>query len=621
MEAIDEFIKKNKVLTLPRISSQAMLDEICPVSSRSPRHLSVILPVTSHGSETEHVDAFRRYVKDTQTMWKGKKVNFAYMYVDKQKDWMRPFAEKRKEKLKNEGRDLLKARFTWLEGAWTGHKETDDLIMNVVEQRKRLDETCTVGNVNDEYGLSIFTRCSRAFWRMWEVVWFHLFNEETYMFLSAVGSLFMIMSIGWLCSYFNEKPSDFKKRKPKANDVADLTGDPTTTNEWHPDDPNTKKKESESSKQQSAGKSKLAAVMKPLIHELRAETYFVFEQCLKTMLVDEISQFDIECIDLVQYPFVSKKLRDIAKTCDGKHSHVHTTHMCAASVAQGTGYNELDELMKNPRPLRFVFHLLKVFEPNEYEHESWQLGEEDKLKSVEELRQKGNDLFVKKESEDLSNLLLPLFSNGSFILRENLLIKEKVDELEEEMKSSNEKIVRIEKELAAQYEVLRKIRSGGNKSGSRGMENKDYAEEKERNRSIVILHVAEGQSRFALENNMEDLKKVNEILKHIDGGTSPVAVYRLGRPRDDNKCRLLKVVMPSSSSQRDILFKAHRLRSYVNSPNPPIYIRRSMSPEELKEYREKRPEKRHKAQTTVTMNNVDVEMSPSDVQPVLTPKN
>ncbi|EGT53783.1 hypothetical protein CAEBREN_09017 [Caenorhabditis brenneri] len=201
------------------------------------------------------------------------------------------------------------------------------------------------------------------------------------------------------------------------------------------------------------------------------------------------------------------------------------------------------------------------------------------------------------------------------------VIKEKVDELEEEMKSSNEKIVRIEKELAAQYEVLRKIRTGGNEGGSRGMENKDYAEEKERNRSVVILHVAEGQSRFALENNMEDLKKVNEILKHIDGGTSPVAVYRLGRPREDNKCRLLKVVMPSSSSQRDILFKAHRLRSLVNAPNPPIYIRRSMSPEELKEYREKRAEKRQKAQTTVNMSNIDVEMTPSDVQPVLTPKN
>lgn len=53
------------------------------------------------------------------------------------------------------------------------------------------------------------------------------------------------------------------------------------------------------------------------------------------MLVDEISQFDVECIDLVQYPFVSKKLRDLVKPCDGKHSHAHTTHMCAASIAQG----------------------------------------------------------------------------------------------------------------------------------------------------------------------------------------------------------------------------------------------------------------------------------------------
>ncbi|CAO4364721.1 unnamed protein product [Caenorhabditis nigoni] len=301
MEALDEFIERNKMLTLPRISSQVMLDEVCPVSSRSPRHLCVLLPVTSHSSEAEHVDAFRRYVKDTQTMWKSKNVKFAYIYVDKQKDWMKPFAEKRKGELKNEGRDLLifwrleykKARFAWLEGAWTGNKETDDVIMNVVEQRKRLDETCTVGNINDEFGLSVFTKVSRAFWRMWEVVWFHVSNEETYMFLSAVGTLFMIMSIGWIFSYFSEKPSDIKKRKPKANDVADLTGDPTTGNDWHPDDPNTKKKEGDSTKQSNNGKSKWAVAMKPLIHELRAETYFGMIRLLKPgcrsmiLLVDE----------------------------------------------------------------------------------------------------------------------------------------------------------------------------------------------------------------------------------------------------------------------------------------------------------------------------------------------
>ncbi|CAI2343693.1 unnamed protein product [Caenorhabditis sp. 36 PRJEB53466] len=700
-EALDEFIEKNKLLTLPRLSSQAMLDDICPVSSRSPRHLCVVLPVTSTSYEAAHVEAFRLYVRDSAEMWKAKKVHFSYVYIDKQKEFMRPFAEKRRGELKNEGRDLLifwrteyvKAKFTWLEGAWTGRKETDDLIMNVVEQRKRLDESCTVNAINNEYGLSIFTRFSRSLWRMWEVLWFHLSNEETYMFLSAVGTLTMIMCIGWLFSYFSEKPDAIKKRKPKANDVADLTGDATTANDWHPDDPNTKKKEGDASKSVPA-KSKWAVIMKPLIHELRAETYFgmirllkpgcrsmillvdpeskeallnkfsqyvyplrnnktfsfgylvvpknldwfrkllehtlptdgnptpepdvsqsmykrlklinhrhtigtvltlcgwklyfsiyhpkhvelsrrnfidtdeepssddeasyrsdefasmgekkklhrsssqrgvnvenvldgfpnwmdrllegsirryyipewpdnlkmsfkgpiikktlsggkgllptykdgtkaifhyqtlfplekpeknerlpesrdgfkviddtkkawpegygkplelvfgkqfqlpVFETCLKAMHIDEVAQFDISCIDLIQYPFVSKKLRDIVKPCDGKH-HAHTTHMCAASVAQGTGYDELDELMKNPRPLRFVFHLLQVLEPDQYEHDSWQLDEKGKLESVEVLRQRGNTHFVNKEYKEAIDVYRDALTRlDTLILRE-----------------------------------------------------------------------------------------------------------------------------------------------------------------------------------------------------------
>lgn len=66
------------------------------------------------------------------------------------------------------------------------------------------------------------------------------------------------------------------------------------------------------------------------------------------MQTDEVSEFDIECIDLIQYPFVSKKLRDIVKPCDGKHDkHTgHTTHMCAASVAQGYVKKELYRKIK-----------------------------------------------------------------------------------------------------------------------------------------------------------------------------------------------------------------------------------------------------------------------------------
>ena len=39
----------------------------------------------------------------------------------------------------------------------------------------------------------------------------------------------------------------------------------------------------------------------------------VFEECLQTMLADEVAAFDCQPVDMIPYPMVSKKLRDISK--------------------------------------------------------------------------------------------------------------------------------------------------------------------------------------------------------------------------------------------------------------------------------------------------------------------
>ena len=67
-------------------------------------------------------------------------------------------------------------------------------------------------------------------------------------------------------------------------------------------------------------------------------------------------------------------------------------------------------------------------------------------------------------------------------------IQKKVEYLEDEMKLSNEKIEKLEKELAAQYEELKRVSPGGKELKWPRSETRDFAEEKERNRSIVILH-------------------------------------------------------------------------------------------------------------------------------------
>ncbi|VDK30581.1 unnamed protein product, partial [Anisakis simplex] len=56
----------------------------------------------------------------------------------------------------------------------------------------------------------------------------------------------------------------------------------------------------------------------------------------------------------------------------------------------GTGYEILDELLKKPQSLRFIFHLLEVLQPEDYEAESWQLEPDEKLASVTVLKQTGN---------------------------------------------------------------------------------------------------------------------------------------------------------------------------------------------------------------------------------------
>jgi AH receptor-interacting protein len=95
------------------------------------------------------------------------------------------------------------------------------------------------------------------------------------------------------------------------------------------------------------------------------------------------------------FPIMSKKLRDIARAdVDPNFDLSHCeTHHCAASGPVKLGYSELDELMGKPRPLMIVFHLLSILRPNEYEQDSWQLNDQQKLASLETIRTEGNRLF------------------------------------------------------------------------------------------------------------------------------------------------------------------------------------------------------------------------------------
>ncbi|KAL1450846.1 hypothetical protein WDU94_003161 [Cyamophila willieti] len=115
----------------------------------------------------------------------------------------------------------------------------------------------------------------------------------------------------------------------------------------------------------------------------------VWETLVKHMSVGEIAKFVCDKSLVCAYPFVSKTLRDAANTKD--NADRPKRHCCGAQMH--TGYDDLNELMKTSQDLAFTIELLQVEASSDYEHESWQLTEAEKLASLPKLKDEGNTLY------------------------------------------------------------------------------------------------------------------------------------------------------------------------------------------------------------------------------------
>lgn len=130
----------------------------------------------------------------------------------------------------------------------------------------------------------------------------------------------------------------------------------------------------------------------------------VWEVIVQKMSLNEVAKFTVDKSLVSHYPFVSKTIRDSQKS-----SH-ERKHCCGMTLQnEGLGYKELDELFKNPSDLEFTIELLSVEMPEDYEKDSWQLNDDEKVKTVDELRERGNEQYkFKNYSEAMKSYELAL---------------------------------------------------------------------------------------------------------------------------------------------------------------------------------------------------------------------
>jgi len=155
-----------------------------------------------------------------------------------------------------------------------------------------------------------------------------------------------------------------------------------------------------------------------------------WEMSLETMRVGEVASFTTKRVYTHSYPIVAKTLRDnfLPSKCGDGHSKkpATSTHMCGMMAMQaegGLGYDDLNLLMKQPEDLEFIFEILHVEQPEDYEKESWQMDADEKLSSVPQLKAEGNSLFGKKDYAGASEKY-----RGALSRLEQLILREKPGE-------------------------------------------------------------------------------------------------------------------------------------------------------------------------------------------------
>lgn len=121
----------------------------------------------------------------------------------------------------------------------------------------------------------------------------------------------------------------------------------------------------------------------------------VWEVIVQKMGLNEVAKFTVDKSLVQQYPFISKTIRDSHKP------HGERKHCCGMTLQnEGLGYKELDDLFKNPCDLEFIIDLISVELPENYERDSWQLNDDEKVCTVGELRERGNQKFKEQKYEE-----------------------------------------------------------------------------------------------------------------------------------------------------------------------------------------------------------------------------
>ncbi|EAT46270.1 AAEL002502-PA [Aedes aegypti] len=237
---LNNIISVNKYLALPRLSSQAMLEGVCPAEWNRPRkRLCVVLVTENTSTHDEARQAMRRIAMESN--YSPERVRFAYIYQEKQTEFISALAEHSKlteTMLKVViiwRKDAKHIKYEWVHEATmeslnrSVENETHELNYNNTKQKLdgaiqrllRSSEALTyeaeVKDLLDEHAQGLVIRILNKVLLAFEYMTENLGQEHILPALSVVGTIAFILGAGYLMSYLvRVEEENIQKKQSKS---------------------------------------------------------------------------------------------------------------------------------------------------------------------------------------------------------------------------------------------------------------------------------------------------------------------------------------------------------------------------------------------------------------------
>ncbi|KAL1492094.1 hypothetical protein ABEB36_012587 [Hypothenemus hampei] len=223
---LHNIISSNQYLALPRLSSQRVLDELCPCGFNKPKMKICVALVTDDSADHDlHRQAFRQYAQ--KFPYNMEKVRFAYIYHKRQAHFLnalRPEGEYVEPLLRIVmfwRRDTSRVKYDWAPFKWdienhanNSHEKLAESILRLLKSTENFPYEAYVTDLFDEHAVSLIKKIFINFKHFMQSIYNNLSKEQILPAFSVLGTILFIVAIGYLMAYLVEnEEKNIKKMK------------------------------------------------------------------------------------------------------------------------------------------------------------------------------------------------------------------------------------------------------------------------------------------------------------------------------------------------------------------------------------------------------------------------